>query len=67
VGDLLMALSWSLPCGFGSLLPYFYPAYFAALLAHRERRDHIFCKRKYGSDWDRYCDRVRWRILPFVY
>jgi len=67
VGDLLMALSWSLPCGFGSLLPYFYPAYFAALLVHRERRDHIFCKRKYGADWDRYCDRVRWRILPFVY
>jgi len=67
VGDLMMALSWSLPCLFGSLLPYFYPVYFAVLLIHRERRDHIFCKRKYGADWDRYCERVPWRIVPFVY
>ncbi len=42
VGDILMALSWSLPCLFGSALPYFYPAYFAILLIHRERRDHNF-------------------------
>lgn len=67
VGDLLMAASWSLPCLFGSLLPWFYPVYFAILLVHRERRDHHFCKKKYGEDWDRYCERVRWRIVPFLY
>ncbi|TFG62522.1 MAG: hypothetical protein E4H36_07815, partial [Spirochaetales bacterium] len=39
VGDILMALSWSLPCLFGSAVPYFYPLYFAVLLVHRERRD----------------------------
>ena len=27
VGDILMALSWSLPCAFGSVVPYFYPIY----------------------------------------
>ena len=67
VGDILMALSWSLPCLFGSVLPYFYPIYFAILLIHRERRDHGFCSTKYGTDWDRYCARVRWRIVPGVY
>jgi protein-S-isoprenylcysteine O-methyltransferase Ste14 len=67
VGDLLMAVSWSLPCLFGSLLPWFYPVYFAILLIHRERRDHEFCSRKYGKDWDDYCERVPWRILPGVY
>lgn len=67
VGDLLMAASWSLPCLFGSPLPWFYPIYFAILLIHRERRDHHFCQNKYGEDWDRYCKRVRWRILPYVY
>ena len=67
VGDILMALSWSLPCLFGSALPYFYPAYFAILLIHRERRDHNFCSTKYGADWDRYCEKVRWRIIPRVY
>ncbi len=67
VGDILMALSWSLPCLFDSLLPYFYPIYFAALLIHRERRDHHFCSTKYGADWDRYCEKVKWRIIPGVY
>ena len=67
VGDILMALAWSLPCGFDAPVPYFYPIYFAILLIHRERRDHHFCRHKYGEDWDRYCERVRWRIIPYVY
>ena len=67
VGDILMALSWSLPCLFDSLLPYFYPIYFAILLIHRERRDNHFCSQKYGADWDRYCEKVRWRIIPGIY
>ena len=62
-----MALSWSLPCLFDSILPYFYPIYFAILLIHRERRDNTFCSKKYGADWARYCERVRWRIIPGIY
>jgi protein-S-isoprenylcysteine O-methyltransferase Ste14 len=67
VGDILMAAAWSLPCLFGSLLPYFYPIYFSILLIHRERRDSRHCGAKYGKDWERYCRRVRWRILPGIY
>jgi protein-S-isoprenylcysteine O-methyltransferase Ste14 len=67
VGDLLMAGAWSLPCLFGSLLPYFYPIYFAVLPVHRERRDFRRCSRAYGEDWKRYCSLVRWRILPGIY
>ena len=67
VGDLLMALSWSLPCLFDSPLPYYYPIYFAILLIHRERRDHHFCQTKYGADWDAYCEKVPWRIIPGIY
>jgi len=67
VGDIAMALAWSLPCRFGSLLPYFYPIYFTALLVHRERRDFRRLSAKYGADWDQYCRRVRWRILPGLY
>jgi len=66
-GDLMMALAWSLPCLFGSPLPYFYPAYFFILLVHRERRDHAMCASKYGADWDAYCKRVPWRIFPGIY
>lgn len=67
VGDILMALSWSLPCLFGSVTAYFYPIYFAILLIHRERRDHEHCAKKYGDDWDAYCAKVPWRIVPGVY
>ncbi len=67
LGDLMHAWSWSLPCGFMHVLPYFYPIYFTILLVHRERRDDAMCHAKYGSDWDRYRERVPWRIVPGVY
>ncbi|KAF9099786.1 erg24, C-14 sterol reductase [Mortierella sp. GBA35] len=66
-GDWLMALAWSLPCGLSSPLPYFYPIYFAVLLIHRELRDEEKCHKKYGKDWEKYCETVRWRIIPYVY
>ena len=66
-GDLLMGLAWCLPCGFASPLPYFYVVYFAILLVHRERRDHAMCAVRYGKDWDEYCKKVKYRIIPGVY
>ncbi|KAJ3232976.1 erg24, C-14 sterol reductase [Chytriomyces hyalinus] len=66
-GDWLMALSWCLPTGFGSVLPYFYAIYFGVLLWHREMRDEHKCKAKYGKDWDRYCQVVKYRFIPGVY
>ncbi len=65
-GDWLMALSWCLFCGFGSLLPYFYAIYFAVLLVHRAWRDEGSCQRKYGKDWDRYKAQVPWLFLPGI-
>ncbi|KAI8365944.1 ergosterol biosynthesis ERG4/ERG24 [Radiomyces spectabilis] len=67
LGDWLMALSWCLPCGFGSIIPYFYPIYFGFLLLHRERRDDHKCREKYGADWDKYCSIVKYRIIPGIY
>jgi delta14-sterol reductase/lamin-B receptor len=67
LGDWIMALAWSLTCGFGRVLPYFYPIYFAILLIHREWRDSRHCAAKYGRDWDRYTEKVRWRIIPGIY
>ncbi|KAI7906769.1 ergosterol biosynthesis ERG4/ERG24 [Cokeromyces recurvatus] len=63
-GDWLMSLSWSLPCGFATPIPYFYPIYFAILLLHRERRDDHKCRTKYGEDWEKYCKIVKYRIIP---
>ena len=67
LGDLIMALSWSLPCGFSHVLPYFYFIYFMALLIHRQLRDEHHCRSKYGKDWDRFCQIVKWRLVPGVY
>jgi protein-S-isoprenylcysteine O-methyltransferase Ste14 len=67
LGDWIMGLAWCLPCGFSSIVPYFYSIYFASLLIHRERRDEAACRLKYGADWDKYCSLVPWRIVPYVY
>jgi len=66
-GDLLMALAWCLPTGFGTPLTYFYLVYFTILLVHREWRDNAMCAEKYGKDWEAYCRKVRWRIVPGLY
>nr|KAJ3420765.1 hypothetical protein HK105_005274 [Polyrhizophydium stewartii] len=66
-GDWLMALAWSLPCGFSSIVPYFYPIYFAVLLIHRSQRDDMACRLKYGADWDEYRKRVPYVFIPYVY
>jgi delta14-sterol reductase/lamin-B receptor len=67
LGDLMMALAWCLPTGISHVPPYFYFIYFAPLLIDRERRDHRECAKKYGADWDTYCEKVKYRIIPFVY
>uniref|UniRef100_UPI00398EDC5E delta(14)-sterol reductase TM7SF2 isoform X2 n=1 Tax=Pristiophorus japonicus TaxID=55135 RepID=UPI00398EDC5E len=67
LGDLIMALAWSLPCGLAHILPYFYVIYFTVLLIHREARDEHQCRRKYGSAWNEYCKRVPYRIFPYMY
>ncbi|KAJ6666839.1 hypothetical protein lerEdw1_018841 [Lerista edwardsae] len=67
LGDLIMALAWSLPCGLNHLLPHFYIIYFIILLIHREARDEHQCKKKYGLAWEKYCQRVPYRIFPYIY
>ncbi|KMZ75160.1 Delta(14)-sterol reductase [Zostera marina] len=67
LGDLLLALSFSLPCGARSVIPYFYPIYLLILLVLRERRDEARCSQKYKDVWAEYCKLVPWRLVPYVY
>ncbi|KAK7036750.1 erg24, C-14 sterol reductase [Paramarasmius palmivorus] len=67
IGDLVMALAWSLPCGFSSLVPYYYPIYFTIFLMHRQSRDDAWCQKKYGKDWDKYKKLVPYKIFPYIY
>lgn len=65
--DLLQSLSWGLMCGFGSFLPYFYVCFFTCVLTHRVSRDMERCAKKYGKDWDTYCERVPYIFIPYVF
>ncbi|WYZ45073.1 hypothetical protein EsH8_VIII_000389 [Colletotrichum jinshuiense] len=53
--------------GWGMLFTYFYAAWFAFLLIHREGRDNAACQEKYGDDWDKYKKIVKWKIVPGIY
>ncbi|NNM43727.1 MAG: 7-dehydrocholesterol reductase, partial [Chlamydiae bacterium] len=65
--EILGALCWSLPALFSNFLPYFYVLFLTALLIDRSVRDDKRCKEKYGSNWDLHCQKVRYKILPYVW
>ncbi|KAM9316863.1 delta(14)-sterol reductase LBR [Gastrophryne carolinensis] len=67
LGDLMMAWAWCLPCGFDSVLPYFYGFFLTGLLLHRVLRVEQQCKMKYGPDWEKYCQHVPYRLFPYLY
>ncbi|KAG2379072.1 hypothetical protein C9374_007710 [Naegleria lovaniensis] len=68
LGDILIAVSQSLPCWQSPyLLPWLYPIYLTILLLHRAHRDNERCKEKYGKFWDEYCKKVRWIMIPGIY
>ncbi|MET7335613.1 DUF1295 domain-containing protein [Nonomuraea sp. NPDC005650] len=66
-GELLMYISWTALCGFGSLIPYLLPLWLTVLLVHRAWRDDRRCRSKYGPSWESYCRTARFRMIPFVY
>jgi delta14-sterol reductase len=53
--------------GWAMFITYFYVIYFGILLIHREARDEEKCIRKYGDDWKRYREIVRYRLIPGIY
>ena len=68
LGEILMATGLALALGWpGVLGPWLYPLYYVALLVPRERADNRRCAAKYGRLWERYRERVRWRIVPGIY
>ena len=67
VPEILLALAWTLPALFDHALPYFYVVYLTILLVHRSERDELRCRKKYGQDWMRYCEKARYKIIPGLY
>ena len=65
--DWVQSLTWGLCIGTASPIPYFYSVFFITVLIHRCGRDFERCAVKYGKDWERYCQIVRWKFIPYVY
>ncbi|KAI5451036.1 C-24(28) sterol reductase [Naganishia albida] len=65
--DWTQSLMWGLSAGLNTPITLFYPAFFLAVLTHRCSRDFERCAMKYGDDWKRYCQVVKYKFIPGVY
>lgn len=65
--ELTAAFSWSVPGLATSIVPYLYFIFLTILLVHRSIRDDDKCQLKYGRYWDKYCEMVKYRIVPKIY
>jgi delta14-sterol reductase len=66
-GEIGVYLCFALTTGFSEPWPYLLPLSLTVLLVQRAARDDRKCAAKYGEAWKAYCERTRFRILPFVY
>ena len=65
VPEILAAFCWTVPALFGHFIPYFYVCFLTILLFNRALRDDQRCANKYGKDWENYCSKVPYKIIPY--
>ena len=65
--EIAGALCWSLPALFGHFMPYFYVIFLTILLVDRAFRDEKRCHEKYGDYWDAHCEKVRYKLIPYLF
>jgi Delta14-sterol reductase len=66
-GEIGVYVCFALCAGFESPWPYVLPLALTVLLVQRAARDDKKCSAKYGAAWQAYCERTRFRIVPYVY
>lgn len=66
VPEIASAFFWSVPALFENFSPYFYVCFLTVLLLDRTFRDDKRCAEKYGESWDKYCEIVPYKIIPFL-
>ncbi|XP_071517108.1 delta(14)-sterol reductase TM7SF2-like isoform X2 [Panulirus ornatus] len=67
LGDILIFTSWALLCGFNHALPWILVALDALFLVGRIFETENLCRRNYGTAWDSYTERVKYRLIPKVF
>lgn len=67
IPEIAAAFCWSAPALFYNVLPYYYVIFLTALLIDRSFRQEKRCATKYGKHWDQYCEKVPYKLIPFIY
>ncbi|HSX11071.1 MAG TPA: hypothetical protein VLF94_05100 [Chlamydiales bacterium] len=67
IPELMGAFFWSVPALFSHFLPYFYLLFLTILLVDRAYRHDKRCAEKYGEHWEKYCERVPYKIIPYLF
>ncbi|MDD4209178.1 MAG: DUF1295 domain-containing protein [Bacteroidales bacterium] len=68
LGEILMGSAIALSVGYpGVVWVWFYPLYYVLLLFTRQWDDDKICGAKYGPLWDMYKNKVKYRIIPYIY
>jgi delta14-sterol reductase len=68
LGEIIQAIAVALASGyFGVWMVWLYPAYYIGLMFSRQADDDKVCKAKYGELWDQYTEKVKYKIIPFIY
>ncbi len=68
LGEILQAVAVALASGyFGVWMVWLYPAYYIGLMFSRQADDDKICRAKYGKLWEQYTDKVKYKIIPFIY
>ncbi len=65
--EIVAAFCWTAPALFYNVLPYYYVIFLTALLIDRSFRQEKRCAIKYGHHWDQYCEKVPYKLIPFIY
>jgi 7-dehydrocholesterol reductase len=66
VPEIAAAFLWTVPALFEHAIPYFYVCFLTILLLDRAFRDDKRCAEKYGEDWEKYCEMVPYKMVPFL-
>lgn len=68
LGELLIATGLTMSLGhLNDWRPWSYVVYYILLLLPRQLDDDKRCEERYGDVWREYCEKVPWRIVPWVY
>ena len=68
LGEIMESCGIALSAGYPAVIGvWLYPLYYVILLFTRQADDDKICREKYGKLWDTYKEKVKYRIIPFIY